>query len=245
MGRSKADGVLDRLGRQVVAGRFLPGGRVPTEEELVRRLRISRPSVREGLKALVRKGLVESRARRGTVVRGRENWDILDPDVLRWMAAAPPDYAFLMSLIELRAIMEPAAARLAAQRATPAQILSIERAFRGMVASLPQNIEACHRHDLAFHEGIFAASGNAMLFRFYTAISTVLLTLFRASTEARESYERSLDEHGAVAAAIGRREPEAAEKAMRGLLAGTARDLEPAFRPRMNSKRKPKGGSKP
>src|SRR5258706_2331555 len=244
MGRSKADGVLDRLGRQVVAGRFLPGGRVPTEEELVRRLRISRASVREGLKALVRKGLVESRARRGTVVRGRENWDILDPDVLRWMAAAPPDYAFLMSLVELRAIMEPAAARLAAQRATPAQILKVERAFRGMVDSLPQDIEACHGHDLAFHEGIFAASGNAMLFRFYTAISTVLLTLFRASTEARESYQRSLAEHGEVAAAIGRRQPEEAEQAMQRLLRGTVRDLEPAFRPRMNSKHKSKGGSK-
>ena len=244
MGRSKADGVLDRLGRQVVEGRFPPGGRVPTEEELVRKLRISRPSVREGLKALVRKGLVESRARRGTVVRGKENWDILDPDVLRWMAAAPPDYAFLMSLIELRSIMEPAAARLAAQRATPAQILDIERAFRGMVDSLPQDLEACHRHDLAFHEGIFAASGNAMLYRFYTAISTVLLTLFRASTEARESYQRSLAEHGEVAAAIGRRQPEEAEQAMQRLLRGTVRDLEPAFRPRKISRHNPKGGSK-
>ncbi len=244
MARSKADGVLDRLGRQVAAGRFPPGQRVPTEEELVRKLGISRPSVREGLKALARKGLVESRARRGTVVLDKERWDVLDPDVLRWMAAAPPDYAFLISLIELRAIMEPAAARLAAQRATPAQILEIERAFRGMADSLPQDIEACHRHDLAFHEAIFAASGNAMLYRLYTAIRAMLLTLFRASTEARESYENSLAEHGAVAAAIGRRSPEEAEQAMHKLLAGTARDLEPAFHPRQTSRRHLKGGGK-
>jgi len=244
VGKSKADGMLDRLGLQVVGGKFQPGARLPTEEELVRRLGISRPSVREGMKALVRKGLVESRARRGTVVRAKECWDILDADVLRWVAAGPPDYAFLISLIELRSIMEPAAARLAAQRASPAQILAIERAFRGMVEALPQDIEACHRHDLAFHEGIFAASGNVMLYRFYTAIRTVLMTLFRASTEARESYERSLDEHGAVAAAIGRRNPESAESAMRQLLAGTVRDLEPAFHPRQSSGRKPKGGSK-
>jgi GntR family galactonate operon transcriptional repressor len=244
MARSKADGVLDRLGRQVAAGRFPPGQRVPTEEELVRKLGISRPSVREGLKALARKGLVESRARRGTVVLDKGNWDVLDPDVLRWMAAAPPDYAFLISLIELRAIMEPAAARLAAQRATPAQILEIERAFGGMADSLPHDIEACHRHDLAFHEAIFAASGNAMLYRLYTAIRAMLLTLFRASTEARQSYEKSLAEHGAVAAAIGRRSPEEAEKTMRKLLAGTARDLEPAFHPRQTSKRHLKGGGK-
>jgi DNA-binding FadR family transcriptional regulator len=243
-GGSLADGVLDRLGQQVVAGRFGPGGRVPTEEELVRKLGISRPSVREALKALVRKGLVESRARRGTLVRPKEHWDILDADVLRWVASAPPDHAFLISLIELRSIMEPAAARLAAQRATPEQILQIERSFRGMVESLPDRLEACHRHDLAFHAAIFAASGNVMLHRFYTAISTVLLTLFRASTEAREDYERSLDEHGEVAAAIGRRQPDEAEQAMQRLLRGTVRDLEPAFRPRTTSKRKPKGGSK-
>jgi DNA-binding FadR family transcriptional regulator len=244
MARSKADGVLDRLGRQVAAGRFPPGRRVPTEEELVRKLGISRPSVREGLKALARKGLVESRTRRGTVVLDKARWDVLDPDVLRWMAAAPPDHAFLISLIELRAIMEPAAARLAAQRATPAQILEIERAFRGMADSLPHDIEACHRHDLAFHEAIFAASGNVMLYRLYTAIRAMLLTLFRASTQARESYENSLAEHGAVAAAIGRRLPEEAEKAMHKLLAGTARDLEPAFHPRQTSKRHLKGGGR-
>jgi len=244
MARSKADGVLDRLGRQVAAGRFPPGRRVPTEEELVRKLGISRPSVREGLKALARKGLVESRARRGTVVLDKARWDVLDPDVLRWMAAAPPDHAFLISLIELRAIMEPAAARLAAQRAAPAQILEIERAFRGMADSLPHDIEACHRHDLAFHEAIFAASGNVMLYRLYTAIRAMLLTLFRASTQARESYENSLAEHGAVAAAIGRRLPEEAEKAMHKLLAGTARDLEPAFHPRQTSKRHLKGGGR-
>lgn len=244
MARSKADGVLDRLGQQVVAGRFPPGERLPTEEELVRTLRISRPSVREGLKALVRKGLVDSRARRGTVVRAKEHWDILDPDVLRWMTEAPPDHAFLMSLIELRSIMEPAAARLAAQRATSAQILAIERAFRGMVDALPQRLADCHRHDLAFHEGVILASGNAMLYRLFTAIRAVLMTLFRVSTEARESYQRSLDEHGEVAAAIGRRDPDAAEAAMRNLLKGTVRDLEPAFHPRTTTQRKPRGGSK-
>jgi DNA-binding FadR family transcriptional regulator len=241
---AKAEGVLDKLGRRIVAGRYAAGSRLPTEDELAHRLGISRPSVREGLKALARKGLVESRTRRGTIALGRERWDLLDRDVLRWSAAAPPDYAFLMSLIELRSIMEPAAARLAAQRASPAQVLEIERAFQGMARSLPHDIGACHRHDLAFHGAIFAACGNVLLHRFYTAISAVLMTLFRASTEARESYENSLAEHGAVAAAIGRRQPEEAEQAMRKLLAGTVRDLEPAFRPRKTMKRTPRGGKK-
>lgn len=232
MERRKPERVLDRLGLAIVAGRYAAGAKLPTEDDLARKLGVSRPSLREGLKALARKGLIESRTRRGTIALGRERWDVLDSDVLRWTAASPPDHAFLLSLIELRAIMEPAAARLAASRATPEQILEIARAFQGMVDSLPQDLDACHHHDLAFHRSIFAACGNSILQRFYDAISALLLTLFRASTQARESYENSLAEHGAVAMAIRRRQPEEAEKAMHKLLAGTVRDLEPAFTPR-------------
>lgn len=232
MERRKPERVLDRLGLAIVAGRYAAGAKLPTEDDLARKLGVSRPSLREGLKALARKGLIESRTRRGTIALGRERWDVLDSDVLRWTAASPPDHAFLLSLIELRAIMEPAAARLAASRATPEQILEIERAFQGMVDSLPQDLDACHHHDLAFHRSIFAACGNSILQRFYDAISALLLTLFRASTQARESYENSLAEHGAVAMAIRRRQSEEAEKAMHKLLAGTVRDLEPAFTPR-------------
>lgn len=229
--RGKADRVLDRLGRAIVGGRYAAGDRLPTEDELARKFGVSRPSLREGLKALARKGLVEARTRRGTIALGSEHWDRLDADVLRWTASSPPDHAFLLSVIELRSIMEPAAARLAASRATAAQVLEIEQAYQGMVDALPHDVDACHHHDLAFHRSIFAACGNALLQRFYDAISALLLTLFRASTQARESYENSLAEHGAVAVAIRRRQPEEAEKAMHKLLAGTVRDLEPAFKP--------------
>lgn len=228
--RRKADGVIARLGQQIVAGRFAAGQRLPTEAEFGRKLKVSRPSLREALKALASKGLVESRTRRGTTVLGREQWDVLDPDVLRWMNAAP-DPEFLIGVLEARMIFEPAAAKLAAQRATPAQILQIERAFQGMVSSLPQDVEACCQHDLAFHEGIIAAAGNVLLSRLASAIRTALMSVVRISTNARESYENSLVEHGAVAAAIRRRAPDDAENAMRILLGGTARDLAPAFKP--------------
>lgn len=80
----------------------------------------------EGLKAPAGKGLVESRTRRGTIAVGNEHWDVLDRDVLAWMALALPDHEFLIGLVEARTIFEPATARLAANRATPAQILQIE-----------------------------------------------------------------------------------------------------------------------
>lgn len=234
----KADRVLNRLGQEIVAGRYAAGDKLPTEDDLARKLGVSRPSLREGLKALARKGLIESRTRRGTIALGRERWDVLDRDVLRWTAAAPPDGEFLIGLIEARSIFEPAAAKLAAHRATPAQILAIERAWQGMADSLPHDLEACNRHDLAFHEAIIAASGNVLLVRLVAMIRTALLALFRISGNARDDYVNSLAEHKAVAEAIRRRLPDEAELAMKQLLRGTVRDLQPAFTP----KRRARGG---
>jgi GntR family transcriptional regulator, galactonate operon transcriptional repressor len=236
--RGKAERVLDQLGQQIVGGRYAAGDKLPSEDELARKLGVSRPSLREGLKALARKGLIESRTRRGTIALGRERWDVLDRDVLRWTADAPPDAEFLIGLVEARSIFEPAAARLAAQRATPAQILAIERAWQGMADALPEDLEACNRHDLAFHEGIIAASGNVLLVRLVAMIRTALLALFRISGNVREGYVNSLAEHKAVADAIRRREPDQAELAMNQLLRGTMRDLQPIITP----KRRARGG---
>jgi len=227
--RPKSRDVVDVLGVKIVSGKLAPGDLLPTEAQLSRRLGISRPSLREGLKALAQKGLIEGRTRRGTVVCDRWHWDVLDADVLRWLAAAPPDPAFFMDLLDVRVIFEPAAARMAAARASPEQILAIERAFEAMAAALPDDVESCCAHDLAFHELITSATGNRLLIRFAAAIRTALLAAFRLSSNARASYENSLAEHFAVARAIRTRSPDAAEQAMRDLLAGTARDLAPAY----------------
>ena len=227
--RPKWYAVCDAVGRDIIAGKLRPGGLLPIEADLARELGISRPSLREGLRALAAKGLVETRTRRGTIVRPKECWDILDADVLAWMANAPPDQEFLMALLELRTSIEPVAARLAAQRASPRQVLGIEESYRAMAASLPDDIEACCQHDLDLHERIIAAAGNVFLARFAAVIRTALRTSFLVSYNARQSYENSLAEHWAVTDAIRKRMPGEAERAMRLLLKGTARDLAPAF----------------
>jgi DNA-binding FadR family transcriptional regulator len=225
----KSEHVVDVLGSRIVSGALAAGELLPTEAELGAQLGISRPSLREGLRALALKGLVEGRTRRGTKVTPRSSWNLLDEDVLRWLAVAPPDPAFFMDLLDIRMIIEPAAARLAAARATPEQILAMEAAYRGMVAATPHDMETCCAHDLALHELIIMATGNPMLIRFAAAIRTALLACVRIASNARESYENSLAEHQAVAVAIRRRDPAEAEAAMRDLLAGTARDLAPAY----------------
>ena len=227
--RRKSESVVDAIGQKIVSGKLAPGEILPTETELSRRHGISRPSLREGLRALAQKGLVEARTRRGTAIKDKQHWNVLDPDVLRWYAAAPPDPEFLLDLLDVRTIFEPAAARLAAARASLDQILAIEDAFRAMAASLPHDVEGCCHHGLAFHERIIAATGNRLLVRFAATIRSALLTAFRLSSDARASYENSLAEHWAVAMAIRRRSPDEADNAMRRLLAGTARDLAPVY----------------
>lgn len=235
----KSQSVIDTLGLQIVSGELQSGALLPTEAELSLRMGLSRPSLREGLRALAHKGLVEARTRRGTKVHDKAHWNVLDADVLRWIAASPPDAAFVMDLLDARNIFEPAAARLAAARATPEQILAIEDAFRKMAKALPNDVDGCCRHDLAFHELIIAAAGNRLLVGFAAAIRTALLAAFRLSGNARESYENSLSEHWAVAAAIRRRSPDEADQAMRILLAGTARDLAPAYASQEQGRGKP------
>jgi GntR family transcriptional regulator, galactonate operon transcriptional repressor len=226
----KSAQVVDLLGLRIVSGALAPGALLPTEAELSTQLGISRPSLREGLRALAQKGLVEGRTRRGTTVNERNEWNVLDEDVLRWMSAAPPDPAFFMDLIDVRMIVEPNAARLAAVRATPAQIAAIEAAYRGMERSSPHDMEACCEHDLALHELIITATGNAMLIQFAAAIRTALLACVRIASVGRErSPEHSLGEHRAVVVAIQRRDSAEAEQAMRALLAGTISDLAPAY----------------
>jgi len=226
----KSAQVVDLLGFRIVSGALAPGALLPTEAELSTQLGISRPSLREGLRALAQKGLVEGRTRRGTTVNERSQWNVLDENVLRWMSVAPPDPAFFMDLLDVRMIVEPNAARLAAARASPAQIAAIEAAYKGMERSSPHDMEACCKHDLALHELIITATGNAMLIQFAAAIRTALLACVRIASVGRErSHEHSLGEHRAVVVAIRRRDPAEAERAMRNLLAGTISDLEPAY----------------
>jgi len=226
----KSAKVVDTLGFRIVSGKLSAGALLPTEADLSVQLGISRPSLREGLRTLALKGLVEARTRRGTTVNARRHWNVLDDDVLRWLSMAPPDPAFFIDLLDVRMIVEPAAARLAAARASSEQILALESELRGMVAATPHDMEACCAHDLALHELVITATGNPMLIRFAAAIRTALLACVRIASIAREtSAEHSLSEHRAVVIAIRGRDPDAAERAMRNLLAGTIRDLAPAY----------------
>src|SRR5262249_28543630 len=125
--------IVHTIGRQILRGDLRPGDPVPTPHDLP----ASRTALREAIKVLAAKGLVEARPKTGTRVRSRDAWNLLDPDVLAWRQDGAPPLRFVRSVTELRAIIEPGAAALAATRATTADLAAMERAYLDMEAAVP------------------------------------------------------------------------------------------------------------
>ena len=223
--RTLQDTVLERLGRDIVKGRYGEGTFLPTEAELAAEFSVGRSTVREVVRVLVSKAMLEVRPRNGTRVRPRTEWRQLDRDLVRWTFAEGPDPALLNDLIEVRRIVEPEAAALAAERAGAADLLAMESAYRAMEAALPGDLSACVAADVAFHSALLCATGNTVLKEFETMIEAALGAAFQLSTTSVQSYTRTLSAHWAVYDAVRCRAPEAARAAMLDLLTVAREDI--------------------
>jgi GntR family galactonate operon transcriptional repressor len=229
IGRGLHGSVLESLGRSIVSGRFPEGAVLPVEGDLSLGMDVSRTVIREAIRVLAAKGLVEARPMRGTTVRPRRDWRLLDPDVLRWWVEVEGEATILHDLLEVRAFVEPAAARIAAQRATPADRAEIEGAWRAFAVSaddVGRFIEA----DLRLHGAILAACGNAILDELFEPISATLRlgrqVQARVATDELARLRDSMPLHERAVRAILDGRPAAAERAMRELVEAAARDAE-------------------
>src|ERR1700754_1892340 len=119
--------VARSIGVDIIAGRYAEGTRLPGDAEMIAMFRVSRPVLRESVKTLVAKGLLSTKARVGTVVRERAEWNMFDADVLAWHLDAGIDKRFLTDLAEIRLAVEPRAAALAAERRSGADIAELRR----------------------------------------------------------------------------------------------------------------------
>lgn len=209
--------VLATLGQRVVSGHYPVGSNLPTEAQLCEEFGVSRTAMREAIKMLSAKGLVESRQRAGTRILPAANWNRLDPDVLDWSASAP-DPDFMQALIEARLVIEPAAARMAASRATSADLAEIEAGFIAMKAAPLSDLEACADADVRFHLAILHASHNPVFTGLGNLIRNALSNAFQLTTSISQSYVATLDAHGDVLEAIRLRQPEIAHERMRSLI---------------------------
>jgi len=220
--------VAHDIGARILRGDLEPGDVLPNEADFSARLKVSRTALREAIKVLAAKGLVESRPKTGTRVRPRGDWNLLDPDVLAWQFAAGPVESFVANLFELRQMIEPAAAAMAARRATAADLRRLDQAYAAM-AEAGNDRERWIGPDLRFHQAIIRATGNELMGPLGAIIETALATSFRLASTHPEGPRHSLPLHGAILAAIRRRKPAAAAAAMRRLLAGAAEDVRQAL----------------
>jgi DNA-binding FadR family transcriptional regulator len=216
--------VVEWLGRRIVSGELSHGSQLPNETELAAQLKVSRGGVREAVKALAAKGLVEPRPRLGTRVLPREQWNLMDREVLRWHGQLA-DVDFLQDLLELRLMVEPGAAQLAAERATAEQLAALEGAYRQMAAhppELPEGEEVFVEADLTFHLTLLKASGNQLIEQLGRLLEASLRHGLEASSHAPVGVAATLPLHHAVLSAVRAHRPVASSRAMKRLIETTA-----------------------
>ena len=216
---------LDQLGEAIVSGRHAPGSTIPPEPQLGEQLGVSRTVVREAIKSLVAKGLVVTGPKVGTRVLPADQWNWFDQSVVRWHTRIGLSHEFLRDLQELRRVVEPAAVRLAAERATADDLAEIETAYAGMKHAIEHGGDYV-THDLRFHQGLLRACHNRMLVQMSKALGALLRTSFELSTAKPHGPAQSLPLHRAVLDAVIAHDADGAERAALVLIDGAYEDLQ-------------------
>lgn len=216
---------VDHLGEAIVAGRYAVGASIPPEPVLGEELGVSRTVVREAVKSLIAKGLITTGPKVGTRVLSEEHWNWFDPDVIAWQSKAGLTREFLRDLQDLRRVVEPAALRLAAARATADDIAEIELAYAGMKRAVEEGGDYV-TYDLRFHQGLLRASRNRMLVQMSKALGALLRTSFEISTRRKDGPLNSLPLHREVLDAVIAHDADRAEKAITRLIDGARNDIE-------------------
>jgi GntR family galactonate operon transcriptional repressor len=181
--------------------------------------------VREAIKTLSGKGLISVQPRHGTRVLPRRDWSLLDRDVLNWLVGTDkPDRELLLAVQEVRMIIEPAAAALAATRATKQDRQRINAALEAMQAADNQDTRTAA--DKAFHLAILDATHNPVLQGFRSAIDTILSTVFVVAVDSVDGwFEENLPNHATTARAIEEGNAKKARRAMEQVLGYTQTKL--------------------
>ncbi|CUA92965.1 DNA-binding transcriptional regulator, FadR family [Pannonibacter indicus] len=221
--------VVDVLGREIVDGKYPSGAVLPGDNELAERFQVSRTVLREAMKTLAAKGMVQARARIGTKVTDRKFWNLFDGDVLSWHFSGGVDAALFNHLSDVRLALEPAAASMAALNASDDDIRTLHRLTDAMRDA--EDARAFAEADMKFHLAVLEASRNPFMSSVGSLIGAALVSIFRLSspTGSREGFAETAGTHRAIADAIGQRDPQAAAKAMeRVIIIGRDRVLPSA-----------------
>ena len=199
-----------------------------SENDLCRKLEVSRSVLRESIKVLASKGLLEVRPKIGITVRPQSDWNLLDPELLVWQFEARMDDQLLRHLVEVRLIVEPAAAGLAAVRATSEEIALLRDCYRKMEESVDDR-DAYNAADLRFHVAVFAACHNPLLERVTATLRTGLAATQKVISKLHADVGLPL--HEAVVNAVSQRDPAAARAAAEKLILQAAHEVYDVLHP--------------
>ncbi len=205
------------LGVLIVSGRYKPGDILNGEIDASDRLQVSRTAYREAVRILAAKGLVESRPKVGTRVSPQDRWHMLDPDVLSWIFEFEPEELLMSNLFELRKIVEPEAAALAAVRRSDEQLEAMQKALAGMAQHTLAS-EAGRLADQEFHSAVLRASGNAFIVSLTSGVGAAIswTTIFK---QRHNPLRRDpVPDHVKVYEAVKAADPKAAHAAMLNLI---------------------------
>ncbi|MFN7994134.1 MAG: FadR/GntR family transcriptional regulator [Bryobacteraceae bacterium] len=217
--------VLHEIERMIAQEYPAPGSRLPKEAELADRFHVSRIVVREAMKILEDRGLVEVRAGRGTLTVA-PNPDRVKSSLLRLFRDQPiPTTAEMERLLELRQVLEETTASLAAVRASEEDLDEIEAALGRMKEpglDLDENIAA----DLRFHRAVTRAAHN----RYFEMVLDPLTEVVLQQIKLTNSYDPGWESHREILVEIKARNPVGARQAVRRLMKQTLSDSRKALK---------------
>ncbi len=204
--------IVNQLGLSIVQGKYGGENSFPIEADLCEQFGVSRSVLREAVKMLTSKGLLRARPRQGTWVQPEQSWNLLDPDVLRWLLERKFSIDLLSDFTEIRLSIEPQAAVLAARRATAEQKQAIGDALDRMRAAEHGDDDPL-ASDIAFHVALLEASGN----RFFSQLKDLVDTALRISIRLTNQYKgvalASIEDHRKIHDAIVAGDADAAHAA--------------------------------
>jgi DNA-binding FadR family transcriptional regulator len=209
--------IVQELGVAVVSGKYSKRNPFPVEADLCRQYGASRSVLREAVKMLTAKGLLRARPRQGTWVQPEESWNLLDPDVLRWLLERKPWMELLIEFTQVRLVIEPGAAALAAEVAGPEEKAAIQQALDRMAAAERGDDDPLES-DIAFHVAVLEASGNKFFVQLRELVRTALRFSIRISNRRKGVRLASVADHEKIAAAILAGKSQAAANSMRVLI---------------------------
>lgn len=206
-GEKFAEKIARRIMAMIGSGELKPGDVLPPERELAGSFQVSRAVVREALGMLAVRGLVSVRQGKPTALSDVSSWNTLDPQVLFLLRKE----GTLRDLMELRFMVEPEAAALAASRITADELAGLRLLLDPSYnVSMDKHVEA----DTAFHQGIFRATHNAVLLIFMSSVTDLLRESRRLTFQAPGAIPLGAAWHDAILDALERHDPEAARRAM-------------------------------